>query len=133
MVMLKKNIRVKDNILLPNGERVKVDLDVQAHLRQLIAAQNDTILAAQEYVKDETSEDARKAFYTAFGNLLHVILGAGFEKALAAFDGHVDELCTQLDEWVADEVAPRIAEASRAEMERRKKLARKMRRYAFGK
>lgn len=133
MVTLIRNIRLKDNILLPNGERVKVDLDVQSQLRRLIAAQNDTIIAAQEYAQDETSEEKRKTFYVAFGNLLHVILGKGFETALAAYDGNADELCVQLDEWVADEVAPRIMEASKAELERRKRQAKRLRRYASGK
>lgn len=134
MVTLRRNIRVKDTILLPNGERVKVDVDVQAKLRPLIAAQDDTILAAQAWKADETSEEARMAFFTAFGNLLHAIIGdKGYKTALAAFDGNVDELCQQLDEWVSDEVAPRIVEASRVEMERRKRLAKRMRRYAAGK
>jgi hypothetical protein len=134
MVTLRRNIRVKDTILLPNGERVKVEFDVQAHLRQVICAQDDTIQAAQAWKTDETSEEARSAFYTAFGNLLHLILGPwGFDTALKAYDGHVDELCGQLDEWVLDEVAPRIRAASQDEMERRKRLAKRMRRYAAGK
>lgn len=133
MVTLTRNIRVRDTILLPNGERVKVDFDMQAHLRQVVSAQDDTIQAAQAWKTDETSDEARGAFYTAFGNLLHLILGKDFETALAAYDGHVDELCGQLDEWVLDEVSPRIREASDREMERRKRLAKRMRRYAAGK
>ena len=133
MLRLKRNTRLKTMILLPNGERMKIDLDVTARLAELIRTQNDAILAAQEWVTDSENEGKRAAFYEErYRKFLETILGKeGFAQALAAYDGHVDELCIQLDGWVGDEVAPLIREASRQEMERRKRLAKKL--YKRGK
>lgn len=131
MVKLNRCIRVTDTILLPNGERIKVDCNVETNLKALIQTQNDTIERAQMYVKDTTNEDARAAFYRAFAGFIRVILGAkNYETALAAYDGRADELCEQLDEWAGNDVAPKIIEASRKRMEKNKRNARRVRRFA---
>ena len=131
MVKLGNCIRVTDTILLPNGERVKVDCNVETNLQALIQTQNATIERVQMYQKDPTNEDARAALYRAFSAFLKAILGAkNYETALAAYDGRADELCEQLDEWAGEEVAPKIVEASKKRMEKNKRNARRMKRFA---
>lgn len=126
MVMLKRSIRLKDQLLLPNGDRLNVNLDVEAHLSELIRAQNGVILAAQELVKDVERADLQYKFYEAYRELLQIVLGrGGLERALAAYDGDFGELYSQLDGWIGAELAPRIREASAKRVERRKAAARK--------
>lgn len=126
MVMLKRSIRLKDQVLLPNGDRVNVNLDVEAHLTELIQAQNGVILAAQELIKDTGNMDLRDKFYAKYRALLQIVLGrGGLERALAAYDGDFGELYSQLDGWIGAELAPRIREASAKRVERRKAAARK--------
>lgn len=126
MVMLKRSIRLKDQVLLPNGDRVSVNLDVEAHLPELIRAQNGVILAAQELLKDIERADLRAKFYAEYRHLLQIVLGrGGLERALAAYDGDFGELYAQLDGWIGAELAPRVREASAKRVERRKAAARK--------
>ena len=127
MIQLRRNIRLKDMILLPNGERVRVDLDVESHMADLIRAQNEATLAAQEWQKAPEDEEKRDAFYARFRIFLEAIIGkTNFETALAAYDGHVDELCGQLDQWAAEEVVPKIREASARKLADMKCMARKI-------
>lgn len=127
MIQLRRNIRLKDMILLPNGERIRVDLDVEGRLKDLIRTQNEATLAAQEWQKAPEDEEKRAAFYARFRGFLETIIGReGFETALGAFDGHVDELCQQLDAWAAEDVVPKVREASARKAEEAKRLARRL-------
>ena len=129
MLTLKRSIRLKDQILLPNGDRVNVDLDVEAHQMQLNKAWNDVILAAQDWMKDirnAENEALRRNFYAKYEALLRIVLGkGGLQRALAAYDGNIAELCTMLDSWVGTDVQQKIHEASAKLVERRKASARK--------
>ena len=128
MVTLGRSIRVKDMLLLPNGERLRVDVDVEANLIPLNAALCMADKAAQEYIQSPRGEAEVAAFYAACADYVRAILGAkGYEKALAAYEGHGDELYNQLDEWLANEVAPKIVKASRKRLEKMQRIARRFR------
>jgi hypothetical protein len=128
MVTLGRAIRIKDMILLPNGERIRVNVDVEANLLPLNAALCKCTAAAQDYVNSPQGEAERTAFYQAFADYVKAALGAAnYEKALAAYDGEAEELCNQLDAWMGEEVAPRIAEASHKRLRMLQAKARKHR------
>ena len=129
MLTMRRSVRIQETLLLPNGERVRIDVDVEANLLPLNAALCKTTAAAQKFVEDPDSDGARAAFYGEFAGLVKALLGeAGYRKALEAYDGHAEELCEQLDEWIRDEVTPKITEASHRRAERLKATARKVRR-----
>lgn len=128
MVTLGRSIRVKDMLLLPNGERLRVDVDVEANLIPLNAALRMANKAALEFMQSPKGETEIAAFYAACADYVRAVLGpSGYDKALAAYDGHADELYNQLDEWLADEVAPKIKLASEKRLEKMKRIARRFR------
>lgn len=133
MVIMKRSIRVKEQILLPNGDRITANIDVEANLPALIKLQNAVMLAAQKWVREPGEEQLQTAFHEAYYALIVKVLGSGNAKrALAAYDGQMDEMITQLDPWFGAEVTPKIREASEMRMHKRKQSAgrtlRKMRR-----
>ena len=126
MVTLKRNIRLKDNILLPNGERLRVDVDVEANLLPLNSALCMCTKAAQDFVQSPQGDAEKAVFYGAFTDYVRAVLGAsGYDKALAAYDGHADELCNQLNDWLAEEVAPKITQASQKRLRNMQRLAKR--------
>lgn len=128
---LKRAIRVTENIILPNGERIVVALDVEAKFHALNAARNEATRLAQIYVNDVENEEKRRAFYAAFAHFVEIILGPeNYKKALAAYDGYAEELCNQLDEWASDTVCAKMAEASKAVVEKRIRTAKRMQKLA---
>ena len=87
MLTLRRNVRIQETILLPNGERVRIDVDVEAKLLPLNAALCKTTAAAQKFVEAPDSDGARAAFYGEFAGLVKALLGeAGYRKALEAYD-----------------------------------------------
>ena len=128
---LKRAIRVNESIILPNGVRILVSLDVEAKFHTLNAARNEATRLAQEYVNDIGNEDKMRAFYAAFAHFIEVILGPdNYKKALAAYDGHAEELCNQLNDWAADVVCAKMADASEAVREKRIRTAKRMQKLA---
>lgn len=126
MVTLGRSIRVKDMLLLPNGERLRVDVDVEANLLPLNAALCTCTKAAQEFVNSPQGDAEKAVFYDAFTGYVRAVLGnAGYDKALAAYDGHADELCNQLNDWLAEEVAPKITQASHKRLRNLQRIARR--------
>lgn len=118
-----RDVRLKTSILLPDGNQIAVNLNVSERLRALIAAQTRAIEAAQDWTRDETDDEKKKIFYARFADFLTVILGKrNYDDALKAYDFDNVELCRRLDRWAADEVVPRVREASDLEVARRKAL-----------
>lgn len=133
MVILKRSIRVKEQILLPNGDRITANIDVEANLPALIKLQNNVMAEAQKWTREPGDEQLQAAFYEAYRALLNKVLGAGnLKRALDAYDGQISEVCAQLDPWFGAEVTPKIREASEKRVRKRKESAdrtlRKMRR-----
>ena len=126
MLRLKRNVRVKDVIVLPNGKLLKVDFDVESNRFALVRAQTEAIRCATEWNKDPDDAAKQEAFTIAYSKVVQLVLTpAGYDIALDAYDGHVDELCGQLDGWIASEVMPKIEEASRRYAERLERLDKK--------
>lgn len=120
--VLVRSLRVKDEILLPNGERLRVDLDVESCLPALIAGENNVIKAAFTWNKTPQDSGAREAFYAEYGKYLATILGRdALAQAVTAYDGHLDEFCEQVDAWVHEAVHVKLAAASQRKMERMRK------------
>lgn len=122
---LERDIRANTTLLLPNGGRVDVKTDIERNLRALIRTQNDAILAAQNWQKEPEDASLKSAFYRAFAAFAQEVLGPGsYKKALEAYDGDAEELCTQLDGWIAEEIVPLIVQASARQVAKRKRLSR---------
>lgn len=120
-----RDVRYKSAIMLPDGNTVNVDLNVSAHLRELIRAQSAAILAAQNWMEDEEDDQLREVFYDRFTEFLTVILGKrNYDDALKAYDFHREELCRQFDHWAATEIIPKVHEASDLQVTRLKALSR---------
>lgn len=127
MIQLRRSVRLKEEILLPNGERVNVNVDMEANAMKLNAALNDTIRAALAWQKEPESTALQDAFNAARQKYVHAILGdKAYEQACKAFDGDADELCTMLDAWLAERVHPLIVEASKRNLEKQQAQARKI-------
>ena len=119
---LGRDVRLKSEIVLPGGDVVKVDTNVSADRLALNRAFNETLKPATVYAKDPTPENT-EAFYRKYAEFVRLILGdKAYSKALKAYDGDTVELCRQLDRWIAAAFVPKLQEASRQELENRKKI-----------
>lgn len=127
MLKLRRSIRVRENILLPNGKWLRVDLDVEAHRYELVRAQGDALKAAMALQKAPTDAAVQQAFQDAFIAFVKtVITPAGFDIALEAYEGKADELCMQLDEWITTIVMPKVEQASEEYAKKQKRVKRKI-------
>lgn len=126
MFILKRALRVKDEIELPDGSTISIDFDVETNLRQAVSGEADVIKANLEWKQDMQSDDARMAFFEKYRKLLMLIVGKeNIKKLLEAYDGHIDEVCSQMDDWYMQRVRPVIVEASARRREQLQKLSRK--------
>ena len=124
---MKKKLIFRDTLIQLDGTKIHVKLDVQARFVELNRALNEATKAAQDAVTAPDAPDRLQAFYEhEYRHFLECIIGAdNFAKALQGYDGHVDVLCKQLDSWAAVKVTPLIFEASRRELKRRQREARR--------
>lgn len=113
MLKLQRALRYKEEIELPNGETISINLNVEEHAIEMIRAQNEVIKAAQEYAKERT-EDNKTLFYGAHMHLLAAVVGPeNVRKMRHAYDGDDAELINIVDGWLANQILPLIFEASK--------------------
>lgn len=121
MLKLTRAVRITEIVELPNGETLEIDCNVEAQLPTMLnrfAIASSAATAAKEHTTDET----QAAFYTAYADFLKAVMGAdNWSKFCDAFDANLDEICEAMSEWVNGTVVPAMAEASKRNMNRRKR------------
>lgn len=122
-----RDVRLKTTILLPDGNRIALNVNVSEKLREMVMAQTKAIQAADAWVKDPDNDELKDVFYERFSEFLTVIMGKrNFDEALIAYDLDRVELCRRFDKWASEEVVPLVRQASALEVEKRKRAYQRM-------
>ena len=122
-----RDVRLKTTILLPDGNRIALNVNVSEKLREMVIAQTKAMQAADAWVKDPDNDELKDVFYERFSESLTVIMGKrNFDEALIAYDLDRVELCRRFDKWASEEVVPLVRQASALEVEKRKRAYQRM-------
>lgn len=122
-----RDVRLKTTILLPDGNRIALNVNVSEKLREMVIAQTKAMQAADAWVKDPDNDELKDVFYERFSEFLTVIMGKrNFDEALIAYDLDRVELCRRFDKWASEEVVPLVRQASALEVEKRKRAYQRM-------
>ena len=122
-----RDVRLKTTILLPDGNRIALNVNISEKLREMVIAQTKAMQAADAWVKDPDNDELKDVFYERFSEFLTVIMGKrNFDEALIAYDLDRVELCRRFDKWASEEVVPLVRQASALEVEKRKRAYQRM-------
>ena len=135
MMILRRALRIKEYIMLPNGDRIAVDVNVEANLAALNKLLNNVIKAAEHYARTPQDSGLQRAFNDALRGLLQRVLGSGnYKRLVDAYDGDANEAAGMMDAWIAEVLVPKMREAHERKAQDRKregaKALKKARRHA---
>jgi len=118
MYSLKRKQRINEQLALVNeqGKQVKVltvDLDVDTVLGRYNQAKN-TIIRAEQIIKDNQSEKNLEEYGQAVCELLEVILGESNTKEILDFyDNRYVEMLDEVYPYILEVIEPKLRQISR--------------------
>jgi hypothetical protein len=122
MRILRRAVRIREHFMLPNGDRLAVDVNVEADIVALNRLLNNVLKAAEHYGRDPQDTGLQRAFNDALRGLLQRVLGSGnYKRMVDAYDGDAVEAAGMMDAWIAEVLVPKMREVHERKAQDRKR------------